>query len=201
MLVKNCMTPNPVTVTPEREVRDAFYLLKKHSIRQFPVVKDGRLLGIVADRDLRVALVRPELTVEAVMSTNPVTVIEDAPVEEAARIICNRKFNALPVVSKTGELVGIITVTDILDNLINLLGFHEEPIRVMVKISEGVNLYDVIKVLQGNTEKVVSFSLSRESGDTFYFWVIGCDFDKLDRKFKEKSLNVSITYPVSPKNS
>jgi acetoin utilization protein AcuB len=162
MIVKNCMTPKPVTVIPEEDVKNTSHLLQKYGMRQIPVVRDGRLVGIVTDRDLRMALVRPTLTVGDVMSSNPVTIVKDAPVEEAARIICNRKFNALPVVSKTGELVGIITVTDILDNLINLLGFHEEPVRVKVKISEGVNLYDVIKVLQTSTEKVVSFSLSRE---------------------------------------
>jgi acetoin utilization protein AcuB len=195
------MTTNPVTVIPEEDVNNTFYLLQKHSIRQIPVVKDGRLIGIVTDRDLRTALVPPTLKVGDVMSSNLVTITEDAPVEEAARLICNHKFNALPVVSETGELVGIITVTDILDSLINLLWFHEEPVRVKVKISEGVSLHDVIKVLQAGTEKVVSFSLSRESGDTFYFWVIGFDFDKLDRKFKERNLSVSVSYTDSSSDS
>jgi len=197
LLVKNCMTPNPVTVVPWEDVKNTFHLLKKHSIRQVPVVKDGGLLGVVTDRDLRVALVRPELTVEAVMSSNPVTIIEDATIEEAARIVRTRKFNALPVVSKKGELVGIITVTDILDGLLNLLRFHEEPTRVQVKIPEGVSLVDVIKVFQVSSEKVLSFSSSRESNNTYYFWVSGCDFDKLDRKLREKRLNVSVTYPES----
>jgi acetoin utilization protein AcuB len=201
MIVKNCMTPNPTTVIPEEDVKNTFNLLQKHSIRQIPVVKDGRLVGIVTDRDLRSALIRPTNTVGDAMSSDLVTITEDAPVEEAARIICNRKFNALPVVSKTGELVGIITVTDILDSLINLLGFHEEPTRVKVKIPEEVKLYDVIKVLQVSTEKVVSFSLSKESSDIFYFWVIGCDFDKLDEKLKEKNLKVSVSYPGSFKKS
>ena len=197
MLVKNCMSTYPVTVTPEKEVKDAFHLLKKHSIRQVPVVKDGKLLGIVTDRDLRVALVRPELTVEAFMSTDPVTVIEDSTVEEAARIIRSRKFNALPVASKKGELVGIITVTDILDGLLNLLRFHEEPTRIQVKIPEGISLVDVIKVFQVSSEKVVSFSSSRESKDMYYFWVIGCDFEKLYRKLQGKKLNVAVNYPES----
>ncbi|MCI0454325.1 MAG: CBS domain-containing protein [Candidatus Dadabacteria bacterium] len=194
MLVKNCMTPNPLIVTPGEDVKNAFHLLKKHSIRQIPVLKDERLVGIVTDRDLRMALVRPELTVGDVMSSNPMTIIEDAPVEEAARMIRNRKFNALPVVSKRGELVGIITVTDIFDGLLNLLRFHEEPTRVQVKIPEGVSLVDVIRVFQVCTEKVLSFSSSRESSDTYYLWVIGCDFDKLDRKLKEKKFDVSVNY-------
>jgi acetoin utilization protein AcuB len=128
------------------------------------------------------------------MSSDPVTVMEDATLEEAARIIRNRKFNALPVVSRGGELVGIITVTDILDGLLNLLRFHEEPTRVQVKIPEGISLVDVIKVFQVCSEKVLSFSSSRESNNTYYFWVIGCDFNKLDRKLKESKLNVAVNY-------
>jgi CBS-domain-containing membrane protein len=194
MLVKNCMTLCPLSVPPEADVKVTFNLLKERGFRQAPVVKDGRLIGIVTDRDLRVALTQPNLTVGDIMSSNPVTILEDATVEEAARIIRNRKFNALPVVSKRGELVGIITVTDILDGLLNLLRFRDEPIRVQVKIPEHVSLSEVIKVLQVSSEKVLSFSSSRESNDTFYFWLISCDFDKVDRKFKERRLNASVTH-------
>jgi acetoin utilization protein AcuB len=194
MLVKNCMTPNPVIVTPEEGVKNTFHLLKKHNIRQIPVVKDERLVGIVTDRDLRMALVRPELTVGDVMSSNPMTIIEEATIEEAARMIRNRKFNALPVVSKRGELVGIVTVTDIFDGLLNLLRFHEEPTRVQVKIPEGISIVDVIKVFQVSSEKVLSFSSSRESNNTYYLWVLGCDFEKLDKKLREKKLDVSVNY-------
>jgi CBS-domain-containing membrane protein len=188
------MTSNPITVTPEEDVKNAFYLLKKHNIRQFPVVKDGKLMGIITDRDLRMALMRPGLTVGDIMSYSPVTIIEDATVEEAARMVRERKFNALPVVSKGGELVGIITVTDIFDGLLNLLRFHEEPTRVQVKIPEGVSLVDVIKVFQVCSEKVLSFSSSRESNNLYYLWVAGCDFDRLDRKLKEKKFDVAVDY-------
>ena len=194
MLVKDCMTPNPATVTPKEDAKSTFQFLKKNGFRQAPVVKDGTLTGIVTDRDLRVALMQPNLTVGDVMSFNPVTILEDTTVEEAARMIRNRKFNALPVVSKRGELVGIITVTDILDGLLNLLRFHDEPTRVQVRIPEHVSLSDVIKVLQVSSEKVLSFSSSRESNDIFYFWLIGCDFDKVDRKLKEKRLSASVTH-------
>jgi acetoin utilization protein AcuB len=140
MLLKNCMTPNPATITPKEDVKTAFGILKKHGFRQLPVVKDGMLIGIVTDRDLRAALSQPDLTVGDVMTSNPVTILEDATVEEAARIIRGRKFGSLPVVSKTGNLVGIITVTDIL----NLLRFSEESVRAEINLSEDWDLYEVI---------------------------------------------------------
>jgi acetoin utilization protein AcuB len=140
MLLKNCMTLNPATITPKEDVKSAFDILKKHGFRQFPVVEDGMLIGIVTDRDLRAALSQPDLTVGDVMTSNPVTILEDATVEEAARIIRDRKFGSLPVVSKTGNLVGIITVTDIL----NLLRFSEESVRAEINLPEDWDLYDAI---------------------------------------------------------
>ena len=194
MLVKNCMTPNPVTVNPEDDVNVTFRKFKERKFRQAPVVQDGKLIGMVTDRDLRIAIAQENyLVVADVMSSNPVTISEDATVEAAAKIIRNCKFNALPVVSKRDELVGIITVTDILDGLLNLLGFHSNPVRVEVKIPKGVDLYEVLKVLKVCSDKVVSFSASEKSRDTFYFWLIGCDFDKVGRKLKESKLNVKVT--------
>ncbi|MDA2919929.1 CBS domain-containing protein [Desulfobacterota bacterium AH_259_B03_O07] len=76
MIVKKCMTGNPIIVSPLETIKNAFHLLKKNSIHQIPVVSDGRLVGIVTDRDLRMALVQdlkePGLKVENVMSKNPV---------------------------------------------------------------------------------------------------------------------------------
>jgi CBS domain-containing protein len=88
------------------------------------VVENGKLIGIVTDRDLRMAIVQTyvesSLNVRDVMGFDPVTISDDAEVEKAARIICEKKFNALPVVSSTGDLVGIITTSDILKGILNL---------------------------------------------------------------------------------
>jgi len=124
MLVREFMTTNPVTVSPEESINDAFHLLLQHRFRQAPVVEDGKLIGIVTDRDLRMAIfqtyVESSLTVRDVMRFDPVTVSVDEKIEEAARIICDKKFNALPVVSISGDLMGIITTTDILRGVLKL---------------------------------------------------------------------------------
>ena len=124
MLVRKFMTPDPMTFSPEEGVNDAFHLLLQHRFRQAPVVEKGKLIGIVTDRDLRMAIfqtyVESGLTVRDVMRFDPVTVSVDDRIEEAARIICDKKFNALPVVSSSGDLVGIITTTDILKGILNL---------------------------------------------------------------------------------
>jgi len=194
MYVKHCMTPDPITIRPGEDVKFALHLLRKHGVRQVSVVKDGKLVGIITDRDLRGVLDSENMVVESIMTPDPVTILEDATVEGSAQILRKRRINALPVISKNNELVGIITVTDVFDGLLNLMRFHEEPERIQVKLSESVDLFDVIKLFQIYSERLVSFTSSGEDNLTYYFWVIDCDFDKIDAKVKEKRLNITITH-------
>lgn len=194
MYVKNCMTPDPVFIKPSEEVNFAIHLLKKHGFRQLLVIKNDLLLGIITDRDLRGVLDQPNLLIESVMTPQPITISEDATVESAAQIIRRRKVNALPVISKDDKIVGIITVTDLMDALINMLRFQEEPERIILKMSKGVDLYQVIKLLQIYSEKVVSFTSASDDNLLYYFWVINCDYDKLDSKLKEKGIDAEIIH-------
>ncbi len=124
MRVKDCMTRNPITVSPIDNIQETFQILIQKGIHQVPVVTEGELVGIVTDGDLRIAssedAKQPNLNVSSVMSRNPVSVTDDLKIVEAAKIIRKRRFNALPVVDKKGDLVGIVTLRDILDGLINL---------------------------------------------------------------------------------
>ncbi|MEQ9618831.1 MAG: CBS domain-containing protein [Deltaproteobacteria bacterium] len=125
MLVKEHMTKNPLTVSPDEDIKVAFNTLTDHNIRQAPVIEGGRLQGIITDRDLRMALVQyetePALTVKSVMTLDPVIVKENAELKDAARLISKNKFNALPVISEGGELTGVLTTTDILNGLVQAL--------------------------------------------------------------------------------
>lgn len=130
MLVKDCMTKDPVTFSPGEDVRLAFNTLTDHKIRQAPVLENGKLAGIVTDRDLRLALMEtltePGLTVRSIMTPNPVTVNENSLLRDAAKMIGNNKFNALPVLSDSGKLVGVLTMTDILNGLVKALDDRNE---------------------------------------------------------------------------
>ncbi|HML95640.1 MAG TPA: CBS domain-containing protein [Thermodesulfobacteriota bacterium] len=125
LLVKDNMTKDPFTVPPGEDVRVAFSRLTDLVVRQAPVVEGGKLLGIVTDRDLRLAVAGtvdgPGLTVAAVMTPDPVTVSPDMSLKDAARIISRNKFNALPVVGPDGSLLGMLTTTDILNGLVKAL--------------------------------------------------------------------------------
>src|SRR5512146_1494806 len=137
MRVAEIMTPDPVTITQRNAIRTAINLMREGGFRRLPVVDRGRLVGIITDRDLRRAANSPyvvrekwydnfvldHIEVGACMTPDPLTIAPDVPVAEAARLIRERKIGGLPVV-QDGQLVGIVTETDLLDCLIALLESH-----------------------------------------------------------------------------
>jgi acetoin utilization protein AcuB len=190
MLVKDFMTPNPVTVTPDRRADETLDLMKNLNFRQCPVVEGGKLVGIVTDRDIRASR-ESGVKVGDIMARDPVTIFDYASVEGAAEIIRSGKFNALPVVSNKGELVGILTVTDLLDALLKMLGFHEKPQRLEVQMPEGMGLFDVLHVIQSSSEKVLSFSAAPENRKLYYFWVVNCNFGEVEKALRKLDTKIS----------
>ena len=139
-LVADIMTPNPVTVTPRNAIRTAINLMREGGYRRLPVVDRGRLVGIITDRDLRRAANSPfvvreqwydnfildHIEVGSCMTPNPLTVEPSASIAEAARLMRNHKIGGLPVVAD-GQLAGIVTETDLLDFIIEILAAETEP--------------------------------------------------------------------------
>jgi acetoin utilization protein AcuB len=133
VLVREHMTAEPISLPPDASLRDAVVLLRRHQIRHIPILDRALLVGIVSDRDVRRAspsvLSEGEDEYEAVldrtplsriMTREPLTVGPEAPVAEAVRVMVDKKLGALPVVEQ-GRLVGIITETDALRLLLDLL--------------------------------------------------------------------------------
>ena len=129
LTVSDLMTVNPNFVTPNTPLRLVVDMMKAEGCRQLPVTDgQGRLLGIVTDRDVRLAMNSPivlhdrwqdeELlemaTASSCMTPNPLKVAPDTPAYRAAEMLSAYKFGALPVVD-SGKLVGIVTVTDFLN--------------------------------------------------------------------------------------
>jgi acetoin utilization protein AcuB len=144
MLVKERMSRNPITIKPDTPVTEAQAMMKREKIHHLPVVdRDGRLVGIVAEKDLLYASPSPattlsvyeiasllaKLTVDKVMSSKPQTVTEDVPLEEAARIMADRNIGGLPVMRGT-TLVGIITESDLFRVFIELFGARQKGVRI-----------------------------------------------------------------------
>jgi len=129
MLVRDRMTRRVITIDTARPISDASRLLARHRIRQLPVVRDGQLVGIITHRDLRSAR-PPTRTVASVMTAKPFTIAPDAAIDEAARLMRTYKISGLPVVERK-QMVGIITVADVLDAFVGLSGVNEHTYRLV----------------------------------------------------------------------
>ncbi|MBV8135473.1 MAG: universal stress protein [Deltaproteobacteria bacterium] len=113
-LVARWMSTSPVTVAPGEKVSSAILRMQQGNFRSAPVVENGRLVGLIADRDIRGQMGRVDTTeVRVAMSENPPTVAPTTPLHDAARALSEQKVDALPVL-ENGKLVGVITNSDIL---------------------------------------------------------------------------------------
>ena len=146
MLVRDIMTPNPITIGPESDYLAAIALMRARKCRHLPVVDQEKgLVGIITDYDVRA--VRSEGTpkerallgdgvlvrVREVMTPNVITVPPDFPLEEAAALMVQHHISCLPVVAE-GQVTGIITDTDIFRTLANMLGGGSQTIRLAVQV-------------------------------------------------------------------
>ncbi|WP_457630321.1 CBS and ACT domain-containing protein [Oceanithermus sp.] len=149
MLVRDWMTPDPKTITPDTPVLDAIKMLKDQGYRRLPVVENGKLVGIVTDKDLKDAMpskattlsvwelnyLLSKLTVAEVMAKPVITVEADEPLEEAALLMEEYRIGGLPVLAN-GELVGIITITDVLKAFIEVMGLREGGLRLTLDVAD-----------------------------------------------------------------
>lgn len=130
MLVQDHMTRHVITVSADSSAEVALGLLRENEIRQLPVVSGKRILGIVTQRDL--LRVEDATRIADVMTREPVTIGPGASFDEAARLLRQHKFNALPVV-QDGELVGVVTTADVLEVFVTLSGVTEPSYRIILK--------------------------------------------------------------------
>ncbi len=126
-LVKNWMIRDVITINPDTTLPEADRLMVEKRIRRLPVVKNGHLVGIVTRNNLRDAapseaisinihelhFLISRLTVARVMTVDPVTISPQATIDQAVALMHKNRFSGLPVINEKGELVGIITESDI----------------------------------------------------------------------------------------
>jgi acetoin utilization protein AcuB len=152
------MTPDPITISDDAAIDDALKLMRDRKVRRLPVVdKKGKLVGIVAEKDVLYASPSPatslsiheihylvsRIKVGEIMTKNVITVTDDTPLEEAARMMADNQIGALPVVHD-GELRGMITETDLFKIFLELLGARERGVRLTVKVPERKGMLRLI---------------------------------------------------------
>lgn len=135
VLVNELMTPNPITIAHGESLGKALGLMRRYEIRRLPVIKDGKLAGIISDRDIRRMAGRPtvkfprgdqddaylQLPVEEAMTLNAITVRENQPVQDAITLMLRHTISGLPVLDRDGVLVGVVSQPDILKWCLRLL--------------------------------------------------------------------------------
>jgi acetoin utilization protein AcuB len=146
MLVRSIMTPDVIVVSPDTTIAEALSVSRKHRIRHLPALVDGRLVGLVTDRDLRLAMppiwadqhdelraLLHEKTVADVMVRDIITVAPDTPVEEAAKLLYTNRIGCVPVM-EDDAMIGILTETDLLRSFVQLFGSRDTTSRIEVRM-------------------------------------------------------------------
>jgi acetoin utilization protein AcuB len=133
LAVSDYMTPNPITVEPEDPLMRALEIIRLRGVRRLPVVVGGMLMGLITDGDIKRAepstltdseedfnRVMEETPISRIMIQSPITTTADTPLIEAAEVLLNTKYGALPVVAG-GRVVGILTDNDLTRALVDIL--------------------------------------------------------------------------------
>jgi acetoin utilization protein AcuB len=209
------MTRSVITVDKEDRMIDAMLLLKQHNIHRLPVMEKDRLVGIVSDKDIIKtsvpgvpslemidALYRiSKIRVEEIMTKNPITIPADYTVDEAAEILLEHKISGAPVMNNQGEMVGIITTTDLLKVKTELAGIEKRGISFAFQLKDHPgavkSVADIIRKYGG---QIASVQCSYENvPDCFrevYIRMYGIDPERFKELRKKLEQKVELLYMV-----
>lgn len=220
MLIKDWMTPKVITIDFNNSMQDAIRLMKEFGISVLPVMKKGELVGIVTDRDIKRAsasdatslevhellYIISKIKVSDIMSKNPITIPFDYTVEEAAEIMLKHKISSLPVIDHKGELVGIITKTDIFKCLISLTGISARGIQFAFLLEDRPgSIKEVSDVLRAYGGRMVSILTTYEGVPQGYRKVFirmfGVHRDKLAQLLEDLRKKAKVLYLVDHKQN
>jgi acetoin utilization protein AcuB len=197
MKVAEWMVKNPIVVTLDQKVQDCVDLMREHSIRHLPVVENQRLIGLVTESDLRevfLASLVEDLTVEGVMITEPLTVTPDTEIEDAAKLIYYHKIGGLPVVDEYSQVVGILTVADLVEAFIELMGLLKSSSRIDVVLGDDPEAFERVSgLIRSNGGEVISVGISgKDFGEkrTYFFRLEKCDVEAIARALQEAGFKV-----------
>ncbi len=217
MLVGERMTRPAITIRPEASMPDALDLMRKEHIRRLPVVnKRGDLVGIVTEADLlkaspseatslsiyEVTYLLSKLTIERIMTRKVITVSEDTPLEEAARVMADNEIGGLPVL-RGKAVVGMITETTLFRIFLELLGARRAGIRVTASVpdrpGELANLTKAVHAAGGNVLALGTFMGESPEEGVVTIKIEGVKMDALKKAIQpyvKKIIDIRITAGV-----
>lgn len=186
MFVKDLMTAHPVTITPEASITSAERVMKENNIRHLPVVSPGgALIGLITRTTLEQVLPSKlttlsvyelhyqldKINVRQAMLRQVITVGEDVPIEQAARMMWEKKIGCLPVM-RGNTLVGIVTDIDLMRTMFDLLGARQPGVRMTLKVpGTPGSLAKITAAIAGQQGDITAFGVM-PTDQPLTWWVV-----------------------------
>ena len=148
----------PLTLDVDQPVSDAMYIMKNQRISGFPVLQNGKLVGILTNRDLRGSSISSSVMVSEIMTQNPITGNPTTSLQQAKQIMHQHRIEKLPLVNDNNELMGLITLTDISKRENNPRSCIDDKghLRVGAAVGVGPDAMDrVDELIKANTDVIV----------------------------------------------
>jgi acetoin utilization protein AcuB len=215
MLVENWMSKNVISVDVNDSMHNAMKLMKENKIRMLPVMEEGKLVGIITDRDIKRASASDATTLEIheltylmirikvidIMNKKPITVRFDHTLEETAEILLNNKISGVPVVGDKGGVVGIITQTDLFRALISMTGIGKRGIQFAFQLEDRPGsikeVCDIIREYGGRMVSILSsYEGVPEGYRKVYIRSYSIDRSKLQQLKDKFKKNFNVLYIV-----
>ncbi|NHZ45579.1 CBS domain-containing protein [Nitratidesulfovibrio liaohensis] len=214
MLIREWMTQDVITVTPDTSMMKASKILKENRIRRLPVVDaEGRLIGIVSDRDIKEAspskattldmhelyYLLSEIKVKDIMTRDPFTVRADDTVETVALNMIEKRIGGLPVIDDAGKLVGIISDSDVFKVLITITGVRHGGVQFAFELENTPGtLKPIVDTLREHNARIISIltSMDDSSGPTrrVYIRILPMDRAEENRIIEAVKSRFSLMY-------
>lgn len=186
MFVKWRMTANPFTIDSGATVPDAIEMMQTHGITKLPVLRDGKLCGVVSQSDINralpsdttslsfgeVAYLLSKLKIYKIMKKNPPTISADAMLEEAAIVMRDSKVEILPVMDE-GKVIGVITESDVLDAFIDINGAREPGTRLVIEADDQPGVMSRLARVTGELETNITHIAVYRTGMESSFVLLG----------------------------
>ena len=218
MLVREWMASDVLTVDENTSMMKALHLMKENNIRRLPVIARGSLVGIISDRDLKEAspskattldvhelyYLLAEIKVKEIMTKNPLTIQQDETVERAAVIMLEHKVSGLPVLNKKGDLVGIITQSDVFRAFVNITGIYKGGVQFAFSLDDKPGsikeVADTIREFGGRIVSILSSTdMVAEGTRNVYIRVRGMapeNLKKMEETLRQKFKVIYVTEDI-----
>jgi acetoin utilization protein AcuB len=206
------MTKDVISVDVNDSMQDAARLIRGHKIKHLPVMENGKLVGIVTDKDLKRASASDVTTLEIhellflisqikisdIMTKDPITIPLDCTIDEAAQILLEHKLSGAPVVDDEGQVAGVITQTDIFRVLVLFTGVKKAGIQFAFQLEDRPgSIKEVSDIIRNYGCLLVSILSGQDVQAGYrrvYIRVRDCDPERLEELKEELKAKSNVLY-------